>query len=73
MVVLQGAARAAKKNHEAMLFQAWHTEAFARTKKLPKLTDILGEKRKAQTPEEMLDVFRQFQARGAGMTIRQLN
>ena len=70
---MEGRARAAKRKQEAALSQAWHTEAFARTKKLPRLSDLFGEKTKAQTPEEILAVFRQFHSGGAPMNIKKLN
>lgn len=54
--------RAARRRVEEALFLAWHTEAFARTKRLPALAKVLsGEERqtiRAQTPEQMLAVMR---------------
>lgn len=70
---MEGAARRARREQELAILQAWHGEAFARTKRLKGLSDYLGEKKKAQTPEEMLAVFRSFQSRGAPMNIRQVN
>ncbi len=70
---MDGRARAAKRKIEASLSQAWHTEAFARTKKLPRLHDLFGEKPKAQTPTEILEAFRTFQRHGAPMKITRIN
>ena len=73
---MEGRARAAKQAFDLSIAQAWHTAAFARTKKLKKLSDYLkatGAPAKAQTPAEMLEVFKSFQQRGAGMTIRRVN
>lgn len=58
---------------------AWHTAAFnaaTKTKKgLKPLASFLGKsaKKKAQNPAEMLEVFREFQARGAPMKITRTN
>ncbi len=37
--VFHGAAIADARNRQLAVFEAWHTEAYARTKKLPPLTD----------------------------------
>lgn len=39
---MEGRARAAKREFEARLSQAWHTEAFAREKRLKPLKQYLG-------------------------------
>lgn len=70
---MEGRSRAAKRESDAMLSQAWHTEAFARQKKLKPLRELLGIKPKAQTPDEMLAVFQQFASRGVPMNIKKLH
>lgn len=71
VAILDGRSRAAKQDYELAVAQAWHTEAFARTKRLKRLIDYLKEP-KAQTPEEILAAFRSFQSHGAPMEIEQL-
>jgi hypothetical protein len=70
---MDGRHRAAKRESDAMLSQAWHTEAFARSKKLKPLHQLLAAKPKAQTPADMLDALRQLQARGVPMNFKQIN
>ena len=47
-----------------LLFVAWHVEAFARQKKLPKLSKIITEKKKKQkqSSNDMLSVIRNINA-----------
>ena len=71
--IMEGRARAAKRNFELALSQAWHTEAFAREKRLKKLAEYLEGPPKARTADEILDAFLMFQALGAPMTIREVN
>lgn len=75
VAVMKGCARAAKRALDLSVSQAWHGEAFARQKHLEKLSKYIGssEPKRAQTPEEMLAVFRSFQSQGAGMTITQVH
>jgi hypothetical protein len=74
---MEGAARAAKARHESETALAWQTASFsaaAQAGKLKKLSTYLAPRQaKAQTPAEMLEVFRTFQSRGAPMNIRQIN
>lgn len=46
------------------IWQAWHAAAFDRTKRLPSLDSILSrmepQKRKPQTPDEMVNVIRKI-------------
>jgi hypothetical protein len=70
---MDACSRRAKRESDAMLTQAWHTEVFARSKKLKPLHQLLGTKPKAQTPADMLDALRQFQARGVPMNFKQIN
>lgn len=72
---MDGAALAAKRKQDADISLAWHTAAFNAATKgkkgLGKLSSYLDARKpaKAQTAAEMLEVFREFQARGAGMKI----
>ncbi|QQN73955.1 hypothetical protein [Croceicoccus sp. YJ47] len=43
--------------HREMMYGAWHGAAFQRAKKMPPLNQVLGDKRKAQTPEQMLAIM----------------
>jgi hypothetical protein len=70
---MEGRARAAKRASDAMLSQAWHTEAFARQKRLKPLRELLGVKPKAQTTDEMLAVFRAIAGRGVPMNFKHIN
>jgi hypothetical protein len=70
---MDGRTRAAKREADAALSLAWHIEAFARQKKLKPLNQLLSIKPKAQTPADMLDALRQFQARGVPMNFKQIN
>jgi hypothetical protein len=40
---MEGAALAARRQFDLAITTAWHTEAFARTKKLPKLASLIGD------------------------------
>jgi hypothetical protein len=71
--IMEGRARAAKRRSDAMLAHAWHVEAFARQKKLKPLREMIDEKPKAQTPDEMLSALMGFRARGANMSIKKLH
>ena len=73
---MEAKARAAKRENENAIAVAWHIAAFtgaAMGGKLKKLDHYIAKPKKAQTAEEMLAVFRQFQSRGAPMTIRHVN
>ena len=76
---MEGAALAAKRQQDADISLAWHTAAFNATTKgkkgLKGLSHYIGDKKpgKAQTTSEMLEVFREFQARGASMKIRRVH
>ena len=54
-----------KERSKELIIQAYYTEAFARMKKLPKLKDLLKEK-KEQTDEEMLEVVKKLNAMMGG-------
>lgn len=72
---MEGRARAAKRESDAMLSQAWHTEAFARQKTLKPLDKLLAAKpkKRRQTPDEMWAILQQYHAGGAPMSIREIN
>lgn len=71
--IMEGCSRAAKRRSDAMLSQAWHTEAFARQKQLKPLDQLLRSPAKAQTPDEMLAQLHGFAMRGAPMNFKQVN
>ena len=75
---MEGAALAAKRQFESEITLAWHTAAFnAATKSkrgLKKLDDYLPKRRgREQSAGEMLEILREFQARGAKMDIKRVN
>ena len=55
-------------NAKELIIQAYYTEAFARMKKLPKLKDLLKEKKK-QSNEEMLEAVKRLNAMMGGEVI----
>ncbi len=71
---MEGRSLAAVRRYEASLAQAWHTEAFAREKRLKPLAKYLSSNKAkpAQGPTEMLATLREIQSRGAPMTIRKV-
>jgi hypothetical protein len=75
---MEGASRAAKRKHDADLFRAYDAAAFngaAFAGKLDKLRKYLPKSAtpRRQTPSEMIAALREFQARGANMTITRIN
>jgi hypothetical protein len=75
-LTMQGVRKRMEREAEARLTQSWEAAAMtgaAMSGKLKPLRHYLGNRsRKRQTPREMLDVLRMFQAAGANMTIRQI-
>ena len=57
-----------KERSKELIIQAYYTEAFARMKKLPKLKDLLKEKKK-QSNEEMLEAVKRLNAMMGGEVI----
>lgn len=58
-IVLKGAEAALRRRHDDAAWLAWHIEALSRTKKLPKLKEMLSaqpRKRRRMTPEEMVSM-----------------
>jgi hypothetical protein len=50
-----------KQHIDDIIYLAWHTEAFARTKKLAKLKDLIGKgkkENKPQTVDQMLNTVK---------------
>lgn len=74
---MDGAALAAKRQHESETALAWQIAAFsaaAQNGKLKRLSHYIAiPAPSAQSPDEMLAVFRTFAERGAPMSIRQVN
>lgn len=57
-----------KERMQELVIQAYYTEAFARMKKLPKLKDLLKEKKK-QSSEQMLETVKRLNAMLGGEVI----
>ena len=61
-VILKGASANLRRRHDEAAWLAWHIEALARAKKLPKLETLLSQqskqprKRRQMTPEEMISM-----------------
>jgi hypothetical protein len=70
---MEGAANRHKREFELAITQAWHGEAFARTKLLKGLGDYLKRPKKAQTPDQMLAALKMYADGGAPLNIRTLN
>jgi hypothetical protein len=70
-------ARAAKWDFDLALSNAWHGEAFARTKRLKKFSAYVGnesvEGRRAPDEVGVLTLFREMQAHGKDVKITRLN
>lgn len=68
---MKGRARAAEREIDMALFEAWHTAALTREKRLKPLAKYrVAKKAKAESPAEMLATLREIKARGAKMTIK---
>ncbi len=62
-VILEGATNRRKNDHNDRAWLAWHIEALARQKKLPKLTSLqhgTGKPKRNQTPEEIEAITRSW-------------
>jgi len=73
---MKGCANAAARDYEKLITVAWHTENFARTKKLKGLGEYLprdGETKSAVQPDVILDAMLTMQASGVPMQIRKLD
>lgn len=59
----------AKRAFDLAISTAWHTEAFARTKQLPKLATLLSEGGKKSSATEALAFFHGLRAKGVPVKI----
>lgn len=67
---MEGAARAAKRAFDIAIVTAWHTEAFARTKKLPKLAPVLASADKPKSAAaQAVAFFHGLKAKGVPVKI----
>jgi hypothetical protein len=72
-LAMEARANVRKRETERDLFIAWHTEAFAREKRLKPLAKYLSPSSQAgQSPKEMLSILKQFREKGANMNIRRV-
>lgn len=71
---MEGRARAATQALEVQLFGAYQAERFARTTRMKPLSHYINElkPKKTQTGDDVLSVFRAYAARGAPITIKQV-
>lgn len=71
---MKGRSDAAKRAADDRTALAYATAYFTRTTKKVNLADfLLASRKKAITPADMLQVMREFQARGANMRFRQVH
>ena len=49
-----------EKAHRDVRWLAWHIEALARAKSLPSFMEMMGEKPKAQDPDDMLIILEKW-------------
>jgi hypothetical protein len=69
---MEGAALAEKRRYDQAISQAWHTEMFARTKRLKKLSSYLKDEGEQTNPVAGLTaMFKQLQAKGKFAKITQ--
>lgn len=56
------------------MYVAWHQAAFQRSKRMPPLSEALGEKKqpKFRTNAQMLAMMRKMEKSGIGLTIRKI-
>lgn len=74
IAIMEGRAHAAVQEFELAVSQAWHTEVFARQKKLKDLDQYLPKKAEAGpvAPELVLDAMLTLQAAGVPINIRKV-
>src|SRR3546814_16279660 len=60
-----------KWDHRERMSAAWHGAAFERSKKMPKLTEVLGDEEtpKQRSNDQMLQMLRSIQKQSGGLTI----
>lgn len=67
---MEGANLAAKRQFDLAISTAWHTEAFARTKKLPKLASLIGDHDgKKSSAAQAIAFFHGLKAKGVPVKI----
>lgn len=69
--VFAGRNISARRDHQLAIFEAWHVEAFARNKRLPKLQDLLRkmDEPKVMSPKAIRSTIIDV-ARAMGATVR---
>lgn len=69
--IAEGYVRRQKQKYNELIYVAWHTEAFARMKKLPSLKSLIREdkERHEQTDEEMMAMAKMLNAAFGGEEI----
>jgi hypothetical protein len=70
---MEGMARAAKRNLELAITGAWHAEAFARTKRMKKLSAYLPGEQPLNGGDDVIGIFRAMKKGGKPVSIRKLN
>lgn len=66
--IIDGAAARLRREQDDRAWLAWHVEALHRTKKLPKLKDMLrGKSSRRKTPEEMIAIAHRWTAALGGL------
>ena len=63
---IESYAEVEEERSKQLIAQAYYTEVFARMKKLPKLKDLLKDKKKKQTTDEMLATVKKLNAMFGG-------
>ena len=71
MEMVEGYKRRKKQTFDELVYLAWHTEAFARMKKLPSLNSLIKEegKKREQTDEEMMTMAKMLNAAFGGEVV----
>lgn len=68
LIKAEGYKRKQKEKYNDLIYLAWHTEAFARTEKLPSLDSLMREKHE-QTDEEMMAMAKVLNAAFGGEVV----
>ncbi len=71
MEMVEGYKKRKKQTFDELLYLAWHTEAFARMKKLPSLKSLIKGEKRQQTDEEMLAMCKMLNAAYGGEFIEE--
>lgn len=67
---IESYAEVEEERSKQLIAQAYYTEVFARMKKLPKLKDLLKDKKKKQTTDEMLATVKKLNAMFGGEILK---